>query len=216
MWYRAVAAGDKKAPSISSNWSTSAGGASTSAVTRNEAGADGLLGHGVVEPVVHRAAHTHAEEPGDGRGQGDLAGGVRVGQPPGQHGQGVLAVERAVDAARDRVGEEGVVDVAAHDRVGGQSGPGRTGAHAGQLFHLGDERCVRRGDVDHHIAGVDCLQVAPVGRLRPPGAGQGRQRHGAQHAGEEYHHQRGAPCRPPGGPPPIQGHRHWATAKARP
>ena len=162
----------------------------------------------VVELVVDRATHPHPEEPGDARRQGDLVGRGRMGQPPGQHGQRVLAVERTVDAARDRVGEEGVVDAAVHHRVGVQSGEGRTRTHARQVLHLGDERGVRGGDVDHDIAGADRLQVAPVGRLGPAGAGQGSHRNGAEQAGEEDHHQRRAPRRPPGGPPPVPGHRH--------
>ncbi len=85
--------------------------------------ADRLLGLRVVELVADRAAHAHAEEPGNSRGQGDLVGGRRMGQPPGQHGQGVLAVELAVDTARDRVGEKGVVDMAVHHRVGGYARP---------------------------------------------------------------------------------------------
>ena len=77
-----------------------------------------LLGLRVIELVVDRATDTHSEEPGDARGQGDLVAGRHAGQPTGQHGQSVLAVERAVDAALDRVGEERVVDAAAHHRVG--------------------------------------------------------------------------------------------------
>ena len=167
-----------------------------------------------VELIGHVAAHAGVEELGLARRQRDLVGGAGPGQPARQHRHPVLPEALAVEAASQAVGEPGVVDLAVYDRIGIQADDGGGGGHPGQALDLPDDRQDRAGHVDEHVAGVDRVQVAPVGRVGAPGAGQGPQRDRAEQAADQRHHHHLAPRAPPGAPPVVEGRAHGSVTSA--
>jgi hypothetical protein len=145
-----------------------------------------------VERVGHVAAHADVEGPGQPGGEHDLVRGAKRGQPAGEHRHPVLAEAIPVEAAGQAVGEEGVAHLPVHDRVGVQAHGGGGGRHAGQALDLPDDRQDRAGHVDEHIAGVDRVQITPVGRVGAPRPGQGPQRDHAEQPADQGHHEHGA------------------------
>jgi hypothetical protein len=142
-----------------------------------------------VELIGHVAADAGVQEPGLSGRERDLVSGARPGQPARQHRHPVLAEAIPVEAAGQAVGKEGVIDPAVNDRVGVQADGGGTGRHAGQVLDLPDDRQDRAGHVDEDVAGVDRVQVAPVGRVRAPRPGQGPQRDRAEEPADQRHHE---------------------------
>jgi hypothetical protein len=140
-----------------------------------------------VELIGHVAADAGMEEPGLPGRERDLVGGARPGQPARQHRHSVLAEAIPVEAPGQAVGEEGVIDLAVHDRVGAQAHGGGGGGHPGQALDLPDDRQDRARHVDEDVAGVDRVQVAPVGRVRAPCPGQGPQPDHAEQPADQGH-----------------------------
>ena len=160
------------------------------------------------ELIGHPPAHADAEQPGQPWRQRDLVGGAQAGQPARHDGHPVLPEVFSVEAAGHGGGGEGVVHPAVHHGIGGQAQPGTGGQHVGQALDLPDGGQERARDVDEHVAGVDRGQVAPVGRVRPPGPGQRAQRHRAEQPAHQRHHDDPAPGAEPGGPPVVKSRVH--------
>ena len=193
--YLAVAAGGSTAPLTSSNWSPSAGGNDHDGgdQERGPPGRDLHICLQVlpVERIGHVAADADMEEPGLPGRERDFAGGAGPGQPAREHRHPALPEAIPVEAAGQAVGEPAVVDLAVHDRVGVQAHGGGGGRHARQTLDLPDDRQHRAGHVDEHIAGVDRVQIAPVGRVGAPRPGQGPQRDHAEQPADQGHHEHG-------------------------
>ena len=160
------------------------------------------------ELVRHPAAHPGAEEPGQLRGERNLAGGVKTGQPARHDRRTVLPEIFAVQAAVQGIYPEGVIRLALDHRLGDQAEPGPAGHHPGQVLDLPDGGQCRARDVDGYVAGIDRCQITPVGRVGAPGAGQRSQRHRAQQPEHQRQDHNPAPLTAPGRPPVVEGEIH--------
>jgi len=98
----------------------------------------------------------------------------------------------AGEAAGEVVGQERVVDLAVHHRVGVQPQVARARGDPGQPGDDGVGLCRRHpgqdaGDVDERVAGPDRAEIEAVGGRRAARARHRAQGHGTEQATDESH-----------------------------